>query len=97
MNLPAASTAAYGAHTGYGAPAGDAQKIARTIGVDLGESSTGGGSDGNFTSARYSNPGWTGAVGEDAHAAKSVLTWSACTKMQHSGWTALGNIRILLL
>ncbi len=47
-----------------------AQKIARELGVDLDESSTGGGSDGNFTAALgIPTLDGMGAVGEGAHAA----------------------------
>jgi glutamate carboxypeptidase len=51
-----------------------AQKIARSIGVDLGESSTGGGSDGNFTSALgIPTLDGLGAVGKDAHAVNESI------------------------
>lgn len=46
-----------------------AQGLARDLGMDLGESSTGGGSDGNFTSALgIPTLDGLGAVGEGAHA-----------------------------
>jgi glutamate carboxypeptidase len=46
-----------------------AQAIGRELGMDLGESSTGGGSDGNFTSALgIPTLDGLGAVGEGAHA-----------------------------
>lgn len=52
-----------------------AQKIARELGADLAESSTGGGSDGNFTAALgIPTLDGMGAVGEGAHAAhESIL------------------------
>ncbi|HWZ43574.1 MAG TPA: M20 family metallopeptidase [Candidatus Saccharimonadales bacterium] len=51
-----------------------AQTIARSIGVELGESSTGGGSDGNFTSALgIPTLDGLGAVGEGAHAAHESI------------------------
>jgi glutamate carboxypeptidase len=53
-----------------------AQSLAREIGVDLEESMTGGGSDGNFTAALgIPTLDGIGAVGEGAHAAnESILT-----------------------
>jgi len=46
-----------------------AQRVARTIGVELGETSTGGGSDGNFTAAMgIPTLDGLGAVGDGAHA-----------------------------
>jgi glutamate carboxypeptidase len=52
-----------------------AQGLAKELGMDLGESSTGGGSDGNFTSALgIPTLDGLGAVGEGAHAAhESIL------------------------
>jgi glutamate carboxypeptidase len=52
-----------------------ARKLARDLGVDLEESSTGGGSDGNFTAALgVPTLDGLGAVGEGAHAAhESIL------------------------
>jgi glutamate carboxypeptidase len=52
-----------------------AQKAARELGVELGESLTGGGSDGNFTAAiGVPTLDGLGGVGEGAHAAdESVL------------------------
>jgi len=52
-----------------------AQKLARELGADLSESSTGGGSDGNFTAALgVPTLDGLGAVGEGAHAAhESIL------------------------
>lgn len=48
---------------------GIAQELARELGMELGESSTGGGSDGNFTSALgIPTLDGLGAVGEGAHA-----------------------------
>jgi glutamate carboxypeptidase len=54
---------------------GIAQELARELEIDLGESSTGGGSDGNFTSALgIPTLDGLGAVGEGAHAAhESIL------------------------
>ena len=47
-----------------------AQNLAKNLGIDLGESATGGGSDGNFTSALgIPTLDGLGAVGEGAHAA----------------------------
>jgi len=51
-----------------------AQRLAKDIGIDLGESSTGGGSDGNFTSALgIPTLDGLGAVGEGAHAAHECI------------------------
>jgi glutamate carboxypeptidase len=52
-----------------------ARKLAKELGVDLEESSTGGGSDGNFTAALgVPTLDGLGAVGEGAHAAhESIL------------------------
>lgn len=51
-----------------------AQKAARSIGIELGESSTGGGSDGNFTAALgIPTLDGLGAVGEGAHAAHESI------------------------
>src|SRR5215510_1737909 len=54
-----------------------AQTLAKEIGLDLGESSTGGGSDGNFTSALgIPTLDGLGAVGEGAHAAHESIVLS---------------------
>jgi glutamate carboxypeptidase len=46
-----------------------AQKVARTMGLEIEESATGGGSDGNFTAALgIPTLDGLGAVGEGAHA-----------------------------
>lgn len=51
-----------------------AQELARELGMDLGESSTGGGSDGNFTSALgIPTLDGLGAVGKGAHAANESI------------------------
>ena len=51
-----------------------AQRLAKDIGIDLRESSTGGGSDGNFTSALgIPTLDGLGAVGEGAHAANESV------------------------
>jgi glutamate carboxypeptidase len=51
-----------------------AQQLAQTIGITLDESSTGGGSDGNFTSALgIPTLDGLGAVGEGAHAAHESI------------------------
>jgi len=51
-----------------------AQRLAKDIGIDLRESSTGGGSDGNFTSALgIPTLDGLGAVGEGAHAANESM------------------------
>jgi glutamate carboxypeptidase len=51
-----------------------AQELARELGMDLGESATGGGSDGNFTSALgIPTLDGLGAVGEGAHAANESI------------------------
>lgn len=51
-----------------------AQKIAGGMNIELGESSTGGGSDGNFTSALgIPTLDGLGAVGEGAHAANESI------------------------
>lgn len=51
-----------------------AQELARELGMDLGESSTGGGSDGNFTSALgIPTLDGLGAVGEGAHATNESI------------------------
>ncbi|HEY6252398.1 MAG TPA: M20 family metallopeptidase [Candidatus Angelobacter sp.] len=51
-----------------------AQGLARDLGMELGESSTGGGSDGNFTSALgIPTLDGLGAVGEGAHAANESI------------------------
>lgn len=51
-----------------------AQELARQVGVELGESATGGGSDGNFTSALgIPTLDGLGAVGEGAHAANESI------------------------
>ncbi|HEV3039813.1 MAG TPA: M20 family metallopeptidase [Candidatus Angelobacter sp.] len=51
-----------------------AQDVAKTLGFDLGESATGGGSDGNFTSALgIATLDGLGAVGEGAHAAHESI------------------------
>lgn len=51
-----------------------AQELARELEMDLGESSTGGGSDGNFTSALgIPTLDGLGAVGEGAHAANESI------------------------
>jgi glutamate carboxypeptidase len=51
-----------------------AQKLAREIGVELEESMTGGGSDGNFTAALgVPTLDGLGAVGEGAHASNESL------------------------
>jgi glutamate carboxypeptidase len=51
-----------------------AQRLAKAIGTDLGESATGGGSDGNFTSALgIPTLDGLGAVGEGAHAAHESI------------------------
>jgi glutamate carboxypeptidase len=47
----------------------EAQRVARELGIDLGEGGTGGGSDGNFTAALgVSTLDGLGAVGDGAHA-----------------------------
>ncbi|HET8550404.1 MAG TPA: M20 family metallopeptidase [Bryobacteraceae bacterium] len=46
-----------------------AQKLARDLGVELGETSVGGGSDGNFTAPLAPTLDGLGAVGDGAHAA----------------------------
>jgi len=51
-----------------------AQNLAKSLGMDLGESATGGGSDGNFTSALgIPTLDGLGAVGEGAHAAHECI------------------------
>jgi glutamate carboxypeptidase len=51
-----------------------AQRAGRSIGLELGESSTGGGSDGNFTAALgIPTLDGLGAVGEGAHAAHESI------------------------
>jgi glutamate carboxypeptidase len=51
-----------------------AQKLAAELGVDLEESSAGGGSDGNFTAALgIPTLDGLGAVGEGAHAANESI------------------------
>jgi glutamate carboxypeptidase len=51
-----------------------AQRLAREIGVELEESTTGGGSDGNFTAALgVPTLDGIGAVGEGAHAANESI------------------------
>ncbi len=51
-----------------------AQAVAKTLGTDLGESATGGGSDGNFTSALgIPTLDGLGGVGEGAHAAHECI------------------------
>lgn len=51
-----------------------AQRLGRDLGVELGESSTGGGSDGNFTSALgIPTLDGLGAVGEGAHATNESI------------------------
>jgi glutamate carboxypeptidase len=51
-----------------------AQELARELGTELGESSTGGGSDGNFTSALgIPTLDGLGAVGEGAHASNESI------------------------
>lgn len=51
-----------------------AQELARELGMDLGESATGGGSDGNFTSALgIPTLDGLGAVGEGAHATNESI------------------------
>ncbi|HLJ29445.1 MAG TPA: M20 family metallopeptidase [Candidatus Angelobacter sp.] len=51
-----------------------AQGVARELGIDLGESATGGGSDGNFTSALgIPTLDGLGAVGEGAHATNESI------------------------
>src|SRR5215471_14176708 len=51
-----------------------AQSLAKDMGIELGESSTGGGSDGNFTSALgIPTLDGLGAVGEGAHAANESI------------------------
>jgi glutamate carboxypeptidase len=51
-----------------------AQKLAREVGVELGESQTGGGSDGNFTAALgVPTLDGLGGVGEGAHAANESI------------------------
>jgi glutamate carboxypeptidase len=51
-----------------------AQELARELGMDLGESATGGGSDGNFTSALgIPTLDGLGAAGEGAHAANESI------------------------
>ena len=51
-----------------------AQKLARELGVEIGESLTGGGSDGNFTAALgVPTLDGLGAVGEGAHAANESI------------------------
>ena len=51
-----------------------AQKLARELGVEIAESMTGGGSDGNFTAALgIPTLDGLGAVGEGAHAANESL------------------------
>ena len=51
-----------------------AQRLARDLGMELGESSTGGGSDGNFTSALgIPTLDGLGAVGEGAHAVNESI------------------------
>jgi glutamate carboxypeptidase len=53
---------------------GIAQELARGIGMTLDESSTGGGSDGNFTSALgIPTLDGLGALGEGAHAANESI------------------------
>jgi glutamate carboxypeptidase len=53
---------------------GEARKLAAQIGIDLEESSTGGGSDGNFTGALgIPTLDGLGAVGEGAHAVNESL------------------------
>ena len=54
-----------------------AQELARELGVEIEESLTGGGSDGNFTAALgVPTLDGLGAVGEGAHAAnESILEW----------------------
>ncbi len=51
-----------------------AQEVGKTMGLDLGESATGGGSDGNFTSALgIPTLDGLGAVGEGAHSANESI------------------------
>jgi glutamate carboxypeptidase len=51
-----------------------AQRIGKELGMELGESSTGGGSDGNFTSALgIPTLDGLGAVGEGAHAVNESI------------------------
>ncbi len=51
-----------------------AQEVGRTLGLELGESATGGGSDGNFTSALgIPTLDGLGAVGEGAHSANESI------------------------
>jgi len=53
-----------------------AQEIGKTLGVELGESATGGGSDGNFTSALgIPTLDGLGGVGEGAHAVNESIVW----------------------
>ena len=51
-----------------------AQEVGRQLGIELDESATGGGSDGNFTSALgIPTLDGLGAVGEGAHAANESI------------------------
>ncbi len=53
-----------------------AQEIGKTLGLELGESATGGGSDGNFTSALgIPTLDGLGGVGEGAHAVNESIVW----------------------
>jgi glutamate carboxypeptidase len=53
-----------------------AQEIGKTLGLQLGESATGGGSDGNFTSALgIPTLDGLGGVGEGAHAVNESIVW----------------------